>query len=70
MNEFVYLSSVILLLSAVTFGTRLLPFIVLYKVSEHPLLAYLGRYLPAMVMVLLVIYSFKQDIAFDITFLP
>lgn len=70
MNNFIYLSSVIAVLALVTFVTRLLPFVLLYKVSEHPLLAHLGRYLPAMVMVLLVIYSFKGESLISTDFLP
>lgn len=70
MNDFIYLTSVIAVLAAVTFATRLLPFVVLYRVSEHPLLIYLGRYLPPVIMVLLVIYSFKQEAIFSLDFLP
>lgn len=70
MANFFYLTSVILLLALVTFITRILPFVLLYKFSQHPLLGYLGRYLPAMVMVLLVIYSLKQEIAMNMSFLP
>lgn len=70
MNEFIYLSSVIGVLALVTFITRFLPFVLLYKVAEHPLLVYFGRYLPPMVMVLLVIYAFKQESILSADFLP
>lgn len=70
MTEFVYLATVIAVLSAATFATRALPFVLLHKVSDHPLLAHLGRLLPAMVMVLLVCYSFKHELAFNSSFLP
>ncbi len=51
-------------MAIVTFITRALPFVVLYKVSEHPVLIYLGRYLPPVVMVLLLIYCFR-DLRFN-----
>lgn len=70
MNEFWYLSSVIALLAGVTFLTRALPFMVLGRVADHPLLEHLGRFLPPIVMVLVVIYSFKNDVAFSLDFLP
>ncbi|WP_419811930.1 branched-chain amino acid transporter permease [Bacterioplanoides sp.] len=70
MNEFWYLSSVIAVLAGVTFFTRVLPFVLLYKVADHPLLTYLGRFLPAMVMVLLVVYSFKNDAAISLESAP
>ncbi|KZZ41629.1 MAG: AzlD domain-containing protein [Saccharospirillaceae bacterium] len=70
MNEFWYLTSVIAVLAGVTFFTRVLPFVLLYKVADHPLLTHLGRFLPAMVMVLLVVYSFKNDAAISLEFAP
>jgi branched-subunit amino acid transport protein AzlD len=70
MNEFWYLTSVIAALAGVTFFTRVLPFVLLYKVAGHPLLTHLGRFLPAMVMVLLVVYSFKNDAAISLEFAP
>lgn len=70
MTDFIYLSTVIAVLALATFATRILPFVMLHKVSDHPLLRYLGQYLPAMIMVLLIIYSFKQEDLFSIHFLP
>lgn len=70
MNESWYLTSVIAVLAGVTFFTRVLPFVLLYKVADHPLLTYLGRFLPAMVMVLLVVYSFKNDASISLEFAP
>lgn len=63
-----YLTLVIAALALATFTTRLLPFVLLYKVANHPLLTHLGRFLPPMVMVLLVIYSFKNDAALSAEF--
>jgi branched-subunit amino acid transport protein AzlD len=43
-NTFWYLSSVIAVLAATTFFTRALPFLLLSRVSNHPLLEHLGRF--------------------------
>lgn len=67
---FWYLSGVIAVLSVSTFLTRALPFLLLSRVANHPLLEYLGRFLPPIVMVLLVIYSFKNEAAISVDFLP
>jgi branched-subunit amino acid transport protein AzlD len=64
-----YLLIVIAVLSGVTFLTRILPFVLLYKVADHPMLVYLGRYLPPVLMVLLVLYTFK-DVKFSGNWLP
>ncbi|MCP4995533.1 MAG: branched-chain amino acid transporter [Gammaproteobacteria bacterium] len=63
MNELGYLWSVILIMGLVTFAIRLLPFLLLHRHADHPLLDYLGRYTPPAIMTLLVIYSLK-DVAF------
>ncbi|MEH6824742.1 MAG: AzlD domain-containing protein [Motiliproteus sp.] len=60
MESISHLLIVIAVLSGVTFLTRALPFMLLYKVAEHPTLVYLGRYLPPVLMVLLVLYTFKD----------
>ena len=64
MNELHYLLLFIAVMAAATFMTRILPFILLYKVSEHPMLLHLGRYLPPVMMVLLLFYCFR-DIRFS-----
>ncbi|WP_435234737.1 branched-chain amino acid transporter permease [Psychromonas sp. PT13] len=63
MQETYYLLFFIGVMAIATFATRVLPFILLYKVSEHPMLLYLGRYLPPVMMVLLLFYCFR-DIRF------
>lgn len=55
-----YLLLFIAVMALATFLTRALPFIVLYKISDHPTLLYLGRYLPPVMMVLLVVYCFRD----------
>tara|TARA_A100001391_G_scaffold71050_2_gene45391 strand:- start:15407 stop:15736 length:330 start_codon:yes stop_codon:yes gene_type:complete len=40
-----------------TIASRALPFVALSRHHDHPLLAWLGRYLPAAIMVILVVYS-------------
>lgn len=63
MQETHYLLLFIAVMSIATFMTRFLPFILLYKVSNHPMLLHLGRYLPPVMMVLLLCYCFR-DIRF------
>ncbi len=70
LNTFWYLSSVIAVLTAATFFTRAVPFVLLSRAANHPLLEHLGRFLPPIVMVLLVVYSFKSEANFSIEFLP
>ncbi len=70
LNTFYYLSSVIAVLAASTFVTRALPFWLLSRAANHPLLEHLGRFLPPIVMVLLVVYSFKAEAALSFEFLP
>ncbi|MFT6984737.1 MAG: branched-subunit amino acid transport protein AzlD [Psychromonas sp.] len=60
MQETHYLLLFIAVMAVATFITRVLPFILLYKVSDHPMLIYLGRYLPPVMMVLLLIYCFRD----------
>jgi len=54
-----YLIAVILVMAAATFLTRLIPFVALRNRGGHPLLMFLGRYLPPAVMTILVLYSLK-----------
>ena len=70
MESVPYLIAVIAVMTAATFLTRVLPFVLLYKVADHPVLRYLGRYLPPVLMVLLVIYSFKGEDLISCDFLP
>jgi len=63
MQETHYLLFFIGVMAIATFVTRVLPFILLYRVSDHPMLLYLGRYLPPVMMVLLLFYCFR-DIRF------
>ena len=60
MQDIHYLLLFIAVMAIATFITRILPFILLYKVSEHPMLLYLGRYLPPVMMVLLLLYCFRD----------
>ena len=64
MQDIHYLLLFITVMAVATFATRILPFILLYKVSEHPMLLYLGRYLPPVMMILLLFYCFR-DIRFS-----
>jgi branched-subunit amino acid transport protein AzlD len=40
-----------------TFVTRSLPFIVFSRSRDHPMLVYFGRYLPPMIMIVLVFFG-------------
>jgi len=47
-----------------------LPFVLFHKKSDHPLLEYLGTYLPPVLMVLLLVYSFKNETFISLGFVP
>ncbi|MDP6190452.1 MAG: AzlD domain-containing protein [Gammaproteobacteria bacterium] len=70
MESTYHLILIMLVMAVATFLTRALPFVVFYKTSEHPILNYLGRVLPPVIMVLLVVYSFKNKDIMSIGFLP
>ena len=57
MDQTLYLMSFIAVAALATVATRALPFLFLARYSHHPLLEYLGRYLPPVLMVLLVVYA-------------
>ncbi len=57
MEGLAYLTGFILVAGIATFVTRALPFWIFRKQEQHPLLQYLGRYLPPVMMVLLLIYA-------------
>lgn len=61
-----YIWGVILVGMLATFATRALPFVLLSRYAEHPLLRFLGRFLPPVLMVLLVIYA-TADLAVDLS---
>ena len=50
MSGLTYLIMVILVMTAATFLTRATPFLLLRKRADHPLLIFLGRYIPAAIM--------------------
>lgn len=60
MENTAYLIGFILIMALATFATRAAPFILFHKQGEHPLLVFLGRYLPPAIMLLLVIYCVKD----------
>ncbi len=57
MSDWLYLTLFILIAMLATASTRAMPFLFLGRYKEHPLLVYLGEYLPPVVMVLLVVYA-------------
>ena len=59
MESAAYILSVIALSAFATFMTRALPFVALKKHANHELLLFISKFLPAVLMVLLLIYSLK-----------
>ena len=60
MENTLYLITFILTMGLATLITRAAPFILFSKQGEHPLLVFLGRYLPPAIMILLLIYCVKD----------
>ncbi len=58
-----YIVAVIVVVWAVTFALRAAPFVFLARVRDSETLAFLGRTMPAGVMLILVIFSL-QDVTF------
>ncbi len=65
-----YLLMFILVAAVATFLTRVLPFVLLYRWADHPLLKHLGRYLPPVLMVLLLMYALKEALVTGQHLLP
>ena len=55
-----YLVIVIAVMSVATFATRLPPFLLFSGRGQHPLLQFIAKYTPPMVMTILVIYMLKS----------
>lgn len=70
MESTAYLLTFIVVAAAATFLTRLLPFVLLYRWADHPLLKHLGRYLPPVLMVLLLMYALKDAFVTGEALLP
>lgn len=60
MNHLEYIMWVIVLTTLATFGTRVFPFIAFYRHKEHPMMDYVAKYTPPMVMLILVVYVLKD----------
>ncbi len=54
-----YLIIVIAIMAIATFATRLPPFVLFSGREQHPLLRFIAKYTPPMVMTILVIYMLK-----------
>ena len=70
MESSAYLLTFIVVAALATFLTRLLPFVLLFRWAEHPLLKHLGRYLPPVLMVLLLMYALKDALVTGERLLP
>lgn len=53
----IYILEVITIMTGATFLCRSLPFFTLKRFGAHPALIYLGRQMPPMIMMILVLYS-------------
>jgi branched-subunit amino acid transport protein AzlD len=60
MAEETYLLLVILVMTAATFVTRIGPFVLFRNRADHPLIRYLGRYMPAAIMTILLLYNLRD----------
>ena len=60
MTDTPFIYSVIVVMTIATIATRLLPFILLKGKEEHPLLEFLGRYMPPAIMSILLLYSMQS----------
>ena len=55
-----YLLGIFLVMGVATFMTRLLPFVAFNQSQSHPILVYVGRVLPPMIMVVLVCFGLSS----------
>jgi branched-subunit amino acid transport protein AzlD len=60
MPDTTYIFSAVAIMAVVTFALRAIPFAVLKPLRSSALVAYLGIYMPAGVMLILVMYSLKN----------
>ena len=60
MSNLEHILVVILLMTIATFITRIFPFIFFHKHKEHPVMNYVAKYTPPMIMSILVIYVLKD----------
>ncbi|MGG7101170.1 branched-chain amino acid transporter permease [Rhodococcus sp. 24CO] len=60
MPDTTYIFSAVAIMAVVTFALRAIPFAVLKPLRSSALVAYLGIYMPAGVMLILVMYSLKS----------
>ncbi|MGU3436218.1 branched-chain amino acid transporter permease [Actinomycetes bacterium M1A6_2h] len=60
MPDTVYVVAAIAIMAATTFALRALPFALLRPLRSSALVAYLGVYLPAGIMLILVMYSLRE----------
>ncbi len=51
---------VTVVMAVATFATRVVPFIAFRNRGDHPLLLFLGRYSPPVIMTILLIYSLQS----------
>ncbi len=60
MSNLEYILVVILIMTIATFITRIFPFVFFHKHKDRPIMDYVAKYTPPMVMTILVIYVLKD----------
>lgn len=51
---------VIIVIALVTFTTRIIPFLFFKNLKDHQIMVFIGKYLPVMVMPILVVYCLRD----------
>ena len=60
MPETSYILWVTLVMALATFATRILPFVFFHRQAGHPMMDYVARYTPPMIMSVLLVYVLKD----------
>ncbi|HIM58230.1 MAG: AzlD domain-containing protein [Gammaproteobacteria bacterium] len=60
MSNTEYILTVVLVMTIATFATRITPFIFFRNHSQHPTMRYIAKYMPPMIMSILVVYVLKD----------
>ncbi|MBT3186117.1 MAG: branched-chain amino acid ABC transporter [Candidatus Thioglobus sp.] len=60
MSNTEYILTVILVMTIATFSTRIMPFLFFHGRGNHPIMSYIAKYTPPMIMSILVVYTLKD----------
>jgi len=68
MTTSLYILSALLTMGLITYGLRLVPFVLFKSSDQTPaIIRYLGKVMPSAIIIMLIIYSIR---AIDVTFFP